>query len=672
MNSTVRPSNKQLEINANPAISIPVKALLWVTLFQLFSHQSHAPVWLSVFIILIAVFKYLAEKTHVSKIPFLLRALIMLSATGVFVLYYKTNFSVDMAASFLFLAAVLKLLEIEKQKDVIVFVFSMMYLSAVSFLFEQSILHALLQFITLSVCFYVLFVLTNSGQGAPDSRVLLLRLHGKAMFKMLIFALPIVVVLFLFFPRIAPLWQMPIKTQTAKTGMSSELSPGDVSKLAKSSETAFRVTFSGAVPAKPDRYWRGLILDHFDGRKWIQSSSRNLWERRHKVDAGKFFETLFPSYQVMMAPHQQRWVFALEGSSEASSNVIDGDMGLFKLKTDAIQPTRYQMQLNPERLSKALSNIPTGFRLSGVKRNNSPVMLDLQLPPGSLNPRSQAYIKALSASTTDKIQLATKLLNHFTEEPFFYTLEPPVVGTHFVDEFFFESRRGFCEHYASSLAYMLRLASIPSRVVLGYQGGEFNPQSDYLIVAQYDAHAWVEAYFEDLGWVRLDPTAMVAPQRILDGSGQTLSNEAGFLEDSPFAAAAMKNSLLNWARLKVDQLNFQWQTLVVNYNQDQQESFITQVLGENTLLRIALFFVYVFIIIFLSMLLYLGFRHFSAYTWPEKQYIIWLLVLSRFGLVRRNGETPRAFLKRIQETRHKRLAAITENRTRKLEERQYR
>jgi hypothetical protein len=621
---------------------------------------------------MIVIFKYLADKTRTGKIPFLLRAVIMLSSTGVFIAYYKTNFSVEMAASFLFLAAVLKLLEIEKQKDVIVFVFSMIYLSAVSFLFEQGILHTLLQFIIISCCFYVLFVLTNAVEGVPASRALLLRLHGKSLFKMLIFALPLVIILFLFFPRIAPLWQMPIKTQTAKTGMSSEMSPGDVSRLAKSSETAFRVIFTSAMPSKPERYWRGLVLDHFDGRKWIESAARNTWERRQKVDAGRFFETRFPAYQIMMAPHQEKWVFALEGSVPASSNVIDADMGLFKLKTDAIQAVRYQMETNPERISRAIADLPTAFQLMGVERKKTPSMLDLQLPSSTINPRSQDFVRDLRLAFPDKKELTSQLMNHFTEQPFFYTLEPPALGANFVDEFLFDSQRGFCEHYASTLAYLLRLASIPARVVLGYQGGEFNTQSDYLIVAQYDAHAWVEAYFDDLGWVRLDPTAMVAPQRILDGSGQTLGNEAGFLADSPFAAAAMKSSLLNWARLKMDELNFKWQTLVVNYNQDQQDSFITKALGENSLLRIALFFVYSFIAVFVAMLMYLGMRHFSAYTWAEKQYIIWLLVLSRFGFVRRNGETPRAFLKRIQASRHKRLAAITEIRTRKLEDRQYR
>ena len=669
-------NNKDTQVKLNTAesdtISVPGNAVSMLVIFQLLSHQAHAPLWLSIFIVMVCGFTLLAQKSRSGKIPFLLRAVLMLSSSGVFILYYKTNFSVDMAASFLFLAATLKLLEINKRKDIYVFVFSMLYLSAVSFLFEQGILNTLLQFLIIILCFYVLFVSENTGTGVPSSRSVLIKLHGKAMFKMLVFSLPVVIILFLFFPRMAPLWQMPIKTQTGKTGMSSEMSPGDVSRLAKSSETAFRVTFEQMMPENQERYWRGLILDQFDGKAWTRAYSQRTWERPQKVDAGRFFQTTYPSYQVIMVPHQERWVFALEGSSPASSNVLTAEMGVFRLKTDSIQATRYQMELDPRHRSSVLSSLPTAYQLTGVERENTPAIQDLQLPAKYLNPRSQALIKDLTARFPDKIALANYLMQQFAEQEFIYTLEPPLLGDNFVDEFYFDTQRGFCEHYASTLAYLFRLASIPARVVLGYQGGEYIEQSEYLIVAQFDAHAWVEAYFDGIGWVRLDPTAMVAPQRILNGSGLTLSNEAGFLQDSPFASAAMKYSLLNWMRLKVDEINFQWQSLVVNYNQDQQDSFISQALGENSLLRIALFFVYGFIIIFVVMLIYLGTRHFASYTWAEKNYMIWLLVLSRFGLSRRKGETPRAFLRRVENTQHKYLARMTRRRTEKLEQKQYR
>jgi hypothetical protein len=241
-----------------------------------------------------------------------------------------------------------------------------------------------------------------------------------------------------------------------------------------------------------------------------------------------------------------------------------------------------------------------------------------------------------------------------------------------VDEFIFDTKSGFCGHYAGSLTYLLRLAGIPARVVIGYQGGEYNVQSNYLLVSQYDAHAWVEAFLPNRGWIRVDPTAMVSPLRVSDGIGSSLGNERSFLQDSPFTSAAMKYDALNWIRLRLDEVNFQWQNLVVNYNQDQQENLIIKVLGENSLLRIALLFAYLFIVFFFIAMFYFWYKGISGYTRAEKKYMIWLFVLSRFGYKRHKGETPRLFLQRIQMTKHKRLASITAKQTRQLEEKQYR
>lgn len=670
MNNTETGTHKDM-LESDKAI-LPVKSLLLVLVLQLISHQSHSPLWLSIFVLLIGVFKYVAYKNNVVKIPWLLRVVLMLGSLGVFFLYYRANFTVDMAASFLFLASVLKLLEINQPKDAVVYVFSMLYLSAVSFLFDQGILHTVLQLVLVSCCLYSLFIMQLPTRQLTVSTRFLIGMHGKSMLKMLVFAIPFVVVLFLFFPRIAPLWQMPIKTQSAKTGMSAEMSPGDVSKLAKSSATAFRAVFDESPPDRSSLYWRGLILDQFDGRRWDSAGAQSRWSRPVKVDPGRLLTTSHPAYQVMLVPHQQRWVFALDGSTPASSNLLPSDMGLYRLKTDAIQPTRYQMELPEASKGRVFSRLPTAVLMSGVDRSNSTLKQDLQVPSAQVNPRSQAYIRQLRQSFSDDMGLIEHLMRQFAEQDFFYTLEPPLVGDHFVDEFFFDSKQGFCEHYASSLAYLLRLAGIPARVVLGYQGGELNEQSNYMIVAQYDAHAWVEAFIETIGWLRLDPTAMVAPQRIRLGSQLSLAEEASFMEDNPFASAAMRSNMINWLRLRIDKLNFQWQNLVVNYNQDNQGDFIRKVFGASSLLRIGLFFVYLLIMVFVSMLVYLWYQRFSGYSRAERHYLFWLLFLNRVGLFRQKGESPRVFLKRVEASKYKRLAKITEKFTRKLEAQQYR
>ena len=651
---------------------IPVKAFLLITFLQLLSHQDHTPIWLSVFAVMVCILKYLSYRSAQASIPFWLRIVLVISSSLVFFFYYRTNFTVEMAASFLLLACILKLIEIRSHKDIIIFIYTMFYLSSVSFLFEQGILQTLLQISVITTCFYVLFIIQIDEGSLRSSHYTLLSMHSKSMLKLMGLALPIVVIIFLFFPRISPLWQMPIKSQVSKVGISTEMSPGDVSELAKSSEPAFRATFDLSVPERSSLYWKGLILDQFDGRKWTQSASSSSFSRLKKVDTGRFFETQYPSYQVMLEPHQQKWVFSLEGSQLASSNLTSAEMGLFNLKTEAIQPTRYQMELPPQRQPVRLVDIPTAFLVTEVERITSYQLQDLQLPSKRSNTRSQDYIRRLKTQYSSPEQLLVYLLNQFREDTFFYTLEPPLLGEDFVDEFIFDTKSGFCGHYAGSLTYLLRLAGIPARVVIGYQGGEYNVQSNYLLVSQYDAHAWVEAFLPNRGWIRVDPTAMVSPLRVSDGIGSSLGNERSFLQDSPFASAAMKYDALNWIRLRLDEVNFQWQNLVVNYNQDQQENLIIKVLGENSLLRIALLFAYLFIAFFFMAMFYFWYKGISGYTRAEKKYMIWLFVLSRFGYKRHKGETPRLFLQRIQMTKHKRLASITANKTRQLEEKQYR
>ncbi|MFV1873719.1 MAG: transglutaminaseTgpA domain-containing protein [Oleiphilus sp.] len=663
-------NNKVLD-KTIPTEYIPVTGLLLLTLLQLFAHQSHTPAWLSGFVLLVCGLRYLTYRRRQSDIPFLVRSVLVIMSITVFVLYYRTNFSVDMAASFLFLAAVLKLIELKKSKDVHVFIFTMFYLSAVSFLFEQGILQTIIQLLIVSLCFFLLLLIQVTDKSLSFSHLSLLGSHTKSMAKLITIALPLVIILFLFFPRISPLWQMPIKSEKAKTGMSSEMSPGDISELARSSETAFRATLGFDIPERSSLYWRGLVLDHFDGRKWSQSSGAANWVKPQKVDAGRFIATRDPVYQVMLEPNQEKWVFALNGSQPASTNVIRADMGLYRLKAEAIQATRYQMSLPENDRLSVIPAIPTSNVLQNVDRKGRYYGQDLQLPSKRLNPKTQAFIERLKLSFTQSEDLLVYLLNHFREQEFFYTLEPDLLEGEFVDQFMFESRKGFCEHYASSLAYMLRLAGIPARVVMGYQGGELNEQANYMIVHQYDAHAWVEAFLPDYGWFRVDPTAMVSPLRISNGLGGSLGNEDAFLENSPFASAAMKFGMLNWVRLKMDEINFQWQTLVVNYNQDQQDSFITATLGENSLLRIALFFVYLMVLLFLSMLAYLGIKRLSGYSFAEKKYLAWLFILSKFGYRREQGETPRMFLARIQKTRATKLASITHRQTELLERHQY-
>jgi hypothetical protein len=215
---------------------------------------------------------------------------------------------------------------------------------------------------------------------------------------------------------------------------------------------------------------------------------------------------------------------------------------------------------------------------------------ELQLPAGS-NPRTRSWVESLRAEYDDDEAFIDALQRHFATENFVYTLRPPLLGQHSVDEFLFDHRRGFCEHYASSFVFSLRAAGIPARVVAGYQGGEVNPLTGTVLVHQFDAHAWAEAWLVGRGWVRFDPTSMVAPQRIEQGLERALAS-GEFLAQSPLSFNRYRGmDWLNTLRLRADALNYAWTRWVVSYREDTQADVLRAVLGEISPLRIALFLV---------------------------------------------------------------------------------
>lgn len=608
---------------------------------------------------LIACYSFIFRRTS----PPVFRFIYTLVSVAIFALFYRINFTVEMAAAFLMLSASLKLLEIKSKRDAYLLVFVMLYLSAVSFLFDQRFLHTILQFVILVFCFSILLTLNvSAGVSAFKSQ-------WRSILKLFAFALPLVIVCFLFFPRIAPLWSIPIDTKGgASTGISEFMSPGDIAELSQSSERAFRVEFSGEVPDQPDLYWRGLVLDYFDGREW-RKSNLGQYVIPKKVDLGRFYDLDGDSYEVMLEPHQNRWLFALEGSSPSSSNVVSGDMGLFELKTDAIQAARYKMQYLPE--TKRVDILPTGKTLRGKARKSKFSKKDLQLPRAG-NQRTQRYVQQMQARYPTELGLAQALLKQFSQREFFYTLKPPKLGRDFVDEFLFDSQRGFCAHYSGSLAYMLRLAGIPARVIVGYQGGEFNADQNYLIVHQYDAHAWVEAYFDEFGWVRLDPTALVAPDRVDYSLQEAVREEGTFLEDNPLIATAMGVSALNWMRLRLDEMNFRWQKWVVNYGEGQQVSIVKALMGEYSLSRIIWLFVITSIVVVTVVYAYFWrSMHRLELTKSQRKYLRWLAVMKRFGYVRSVGESPSDFLARVEQGNHPRLLRMTARITKELERADY-
>ncbi|MGH8714443.1 MAG: transglutaminase TgpA family protein [Casimicrobiaceae bacterium] len=459
----------------------------------------------------------------------------------------------DPCVAFLYVLVGIKFLEARGTRDGALLVCLALFLALTQFFYAQTIVSALFALPALLATGVALALLRIPA--APRDAW---RPHVRATAALILQGLPIAALLFVLFPRLAgPLWGSPLESG-ARTGLSETMSPGSISDLSLSDEVAFRVEFSGAPPAPAQRYWRGPVFARFDG---------STWRALHKLRAGRFVRAAARpiDYTVTIEPHGKLWLFALEHptepprapSPEAPTGAAEG----------AIAILTYDQQL----LAKAPVAQAVRYTLRSSATGAFPALADdasdnLQLPRG--NPRTIEFARDLRArSASDRAYIAA-VLDWFRHESFTYTLAPDLLDRDPVDGFLFDTRRGFCEHFAGAFALLLRAAGIPSRVVTGYQGGEMNPAGEYMIVRQSDAHAWTEALL-DGRWQRIDPTAAVAPSRIEGGIGAALP--VG--ERVPYLAR-IEMTWLKSLRLRWDSVNYHWQRSFVGFNLERQRDFL--------------------------------------------------------------------------------------------------
>ena len=465
--------------------------------------------------------------------------------------YQGTLLGRDPCVAMLYVLAGLKFLEARSLRDATLIVSVAMALLITPFFYDQSMLAA-----AAAVPGILLMGGTLDALARPGAEDFEFEAWGSAIRRTLVMiaqGLPVALLLFVLFPRLAgPLWGLP-KDAIAQTGLSDTMSPGSISQLSQSADVAFRVDFDRDPPAPRDRYWRGPVLSNFDGRTWTPLPLRG-------GEAPVTLEGPSISYTVQLEPNGQRWLFALDlPASLPTLLAVSGDDG-----KDTIGFASRERQL----VSRAHVTQPIRYRVTSVLRTSYPTAsareadIDRALPPG--NPRTVAFARDLRARHPDDADYVRTVLRHFRDEPFVYTLSPPLYLGEPVDEFLFGGQRGFCEHYASAFVVLLRAAGIPARVVTGYQGGEVNPRGGYLIVRQSDAHAWAEAII-DGQWRRFDPTAAVSPLRIERGLGAALPAA----DDVPLLAR-LDGGWLKSVQLAWDALNHQWHRNVVDFDFNRQ------------------------------------------------------------------------------------------------------
>ncbi|MGE5384990.1 MAG: DUF3488 and DUF4129 domain-containing transglutaminase family protein [Betaproteobacteria bacterium] len=508
-------------------------------------HFEHQPDWLSAFAgLTLAGAGWLWWKG--ARLPgrWLLILCVIVGSAGI-LFEFRTLFGRDAGVALLVMLMALKVLELRSRRDAYVLVTLAYFLLLTHYFYSQSIPTGLW---LLTASLVVTATLIRLHGGSASAPLPTLRYAGW----MTIQAVPFMLVLYLLFPRVAgPLWGLPQDAHSSRSGLTDTMAPGTIANLAQSGEIAFRARFEGPAPRQDKLYWRGPVMEDYDGltwrQQWLFGGTTPVIEARGAP----------VRYSLTLEAHNQRWLLALDA------------------------PTTLPPEARLARTLTVLGNRPVQHRqrfefgASTDYRFNvgeSSVILERNLRlPAQGNPRTRALAEEWRRTDPRPEQLVQKALGFFRNERFVYTLQPPLLGPDAMDDFLFNTRRGFCEHYASAFVVLMRAAGVPARVVGGYQGGDLNPVDGYLIVRQSDAHAWAEIWQPEQGWMRVDPTAAVSPARVETGivgavpAGDPLP---GFIQ--------IDTNWIRALRYRWEAFNNGWNQWVLGYNSDRQRELLSR------------------------------------------------------------------------------------------------
>jgi transglutaminase-like putative cysteine protease len=624
---------------------IPRAALVWilVSVAAVMLPQSlRMPLWISAIAALCIVWRILIHTGKLNYPGRAVRVLVVIFTLVVSVSQMRNiGIGLDSAAALLTLGFVFKLIEMQQKRDIYVVICLCFVMSMVGFLYSQSVLSTLYILLCILAIVSAMIALNRSPRQSDHLRTS--KMAGLIMLQ----ALPLTVVLFVVFPRIAPLWAVPIQSTGNTTGVNDEMSPGDISRLGRSGDLAFRVQFEGAEPLNHEQlYWRGLVLSEFDGTTWRRGRSRSAFSvATAKADMqmqwnGRIEKLNEPiKYNVILEPTQKPWLYGLHLAESFNEKMFQSRN--FELFNDGLVTQRKSYDLQSYLSSR------TDVQLFDSAREQA-----LELP-ASGNARSQEFARSLRASLATDQDYALAVLAYFAQNEFYYSLNPPLLGDDRIDEFLFESLEGFCEHYASTFTYLMRAAGIPARVVIGYQGAEYNPFENYFMVYQYNAHAWSEVWIEGRGWVRFDPTGAVSPDRISLGVEAALRDDPAFMQESLFSTSALGR--LDWIRtlrLRLDAIEYEWNRRVDNYDEDVQFEFFEKLFGQVTEQKILMLLMGLASIAILAVALSVIRIEFGSRQDPiNKQYARLSKELAKVGLHRLMGEGPLDYRDRVARSR---------------------
>jgi transglutaminase-like putative cysteine protease len=523
--------------------------LLWLAFAVIVAgapHLLHLHPWVPVIVLGIIGWRLIAAVKRWQLPSLWLRIPLTLLGFVAVMFSYRQVTGLAAGSALLLVMVAMKLLETRGHRDRAVVIFICYFLLFTAFLREQAIWSSGYLMAGVFVTTAALYQTARIGSVVPAPRAMAMA------FRLVAQAVPFMIVLFFLFPRIpGPFWSLPTGGSKAMTGLSNEMTPGDITELAQSDAVAFRVRFADQIPEPAELYWRGPVMTHFTGRTWRMTEFAAQPDQSSRAMAdGRVID-----YELTLEPLGRHWLFALEMPVNWSAPNASLTHAFQLVATTPIN----------QRLSyRGRSVISDELPAAGDEHLTT---FMTTLPEGS-NPRAMEFARSLRSQSADDRDYLQRILRMFTEQEYFYTLTPPSLGEHTVDEFLFETRSGFCGHYASALTLLARAAGIPARIVTGYQGAEYNPIGSYWIVRQSDAHAWTEVRL-DGRWVRFDPTAAVAPWRIERGYARSQATAAGAV------AALRSSSLANRLALSWDAVNASWNRWVLSFGPEAQTTMMS-------------------------------------------------------------------------------------------------
>ncbi len=522
--------------------------MAWIVLPQV----DHLPLWCSLLAASLMLWRgWLALLSRPLPSRWWLLSLLVLT-TGATLFSHRTLLGRDAGVTLIVVLLALKMLELRAKRDAFVVFFLGFFTLLTNFFYSQSLLTAAAMLLAV---LGLLTALVNAHMpvGKPP-----LTQAATTAGRMALLGAPIMAVLFVLFPRVAPLWGVPSDAMSGRSGLSASMKVGAIASLALDDSIVMRIRFDGTPPPQSQLYFRGPVLSNFDGREWRA--------KRGEMASGRLATNTLQvrgvpvKYRATLEPSSRPWLLPLDASPlRPVLPGFDAHMGA-DLQWLADRPLTELVRYN------AVSYPDFSY---GPLQMGAGLREELELPIG-FNPRTLELAAQLRSdprySGGDAQLLVAALLERLHSGGYSYTLEPGSYGRHSADEFWFDRKEGFCEHIASSFVILLRALGIPARIVTGYQGGEINPLDHFFVVRQSDAHAWTEVWLQGRGWVRVDPTAAVAPGRV--AALQRLPVPHGMIASA--LLGSVNPALLVNLRAMWEAVNGVWNQWVLNYTQGKQ------------------------------------------------------------------------------------------------------